>query len=88
MQGPPGTGKTETIAYITKSLIEQGKKVFITAPTHTAINNCLNAISRKVKDKSRIVKIGSKPQNKEIANNSDITIKSSLQYPSYQRSQD
>jgi hypothetical protein len=38
IQGPPGTGKTETIAYITKSLVEQGKKVFITAPTHTAIN--------------------------------------------------
>lgn len=88
IQGPPGTGKTETIACITKSLIEQGKKVFVTAPTHTAINNCLNAISRKVKDKSKVVKIGSKPQNKEIANNSDITLKSSLQYPSYQRSQD
>ena len=86
IQGPPGTGKTETIANITKHLIEQGKKVFITAPTHTAINNCLDAISKRLKNKSQVVKIGNKPQNKEIANNDFITIKSSLQYPTYQRS--
>ena len=83
IQGPPGTGKTETIANIVKNLIEQGKKVFVTAPTHTAINNCLNAISKRVQDNGKVVKIGKKPQNKEIANNSDITIKSSLAYSTY-----
>jgi DNA replication ATP-dependent helicase Dna2 len=88
VQGPPGTGKTETIANIAKSLIEQGLKVFITAPTHAAINNCLNTISTRVKNKGQIVKIGNKAQNKEIANNEHITIKSSLQYPTYQRSSD
>lgn len=83
IQGPPGTGKTETIANIVKNLIEQGKKVFVTAPTHTAINNCLNAISKRVQDNGKVIKIGKKPQNKEIANNSDITIKSSLAYSTY-----
>jgi DNA replication ATP-dependent helicase Dna2 len=83
IQGPPGTGKTETIANIVHCLIEQGKKVFVTAPTHTAINNCLNAISKRVKDPSKLIKIGKKPQNKEIANNSNITIKSSLAFSTY-----
>lgn len=86
IQGPPGTGKTETIANIAMCLIEQGKKVFVTAPTHTAINNCLNAISKRVQDSSKVIKIGNKPQNKEIANNLNITIKSSLAYPTYQQS--
>jgi DNA replication ATP-dependent helicase Dna2 len=48
IQGPPGTGKTETIGNITKQLIESGLNVFITAPTNTAINNCINAIASKV----------------------------------------
>jgi DNA replication ATP-dependent helicase Dna2 len=86
IQGPPGTGKTEIIANIANVLLEQGKKVFVTAPTHTAINNCLNAISKRVRDKSKVVKIGNKPQNKEIAYNANITIKSSLTYPTYQNS--
>ena len=84
IQGPPGTGKTETIANIAKVLIEHGKKVFITAPTHTAINNCLDKISKVINDKSKVVKIGNKPQNKEIISNANITFKSSLTYPNYQ----
>lgn len=86
IQGPPGTGKTETIANITKQLIDSGLKVFITAPTHTAINNCLQAISDKVKDSSKVVKIGEKAQNKDIQNNENITKKTRLQYPTYQSS--
>jgi MinD superfamily P-loop ATPase len=45
IQGPPGTGKTETIGNIVKHLVDCGLKVFVTAPTHTAINNCLNAVA-------------------------------------------
>jgi len=86
IQGPPGTGKTETIANITKQLIDSGLKVFITAPTHTAINNCLQAISNKVKDSSKVVKIGEKAQNKDIQNNENITKKTRLQYPTFQSS--
>lgn len=86
IQGPPGTGKTETIANIAEALLSQGKKVFVTAPTHTAINNCLNAISKRIENNSKVIKIGDKPQNKEIANNPHITIKSSLAYTTYQNS--
>ena len=73
IQGPPGTGKTETIAHIAKILVDSGKRVFVTAPTHTAINNCLNAISNKVKDKSKVVKIGEKYQAAEILENEYMT---------------
>ena len=78
IQGPPGTGKTETIAHITRLLLDQGKKVFITAPTHTAINNCLNAVSKRVKDNSKLVKIGENYQAEEILDNEYITRKTRL----------
>jgi len=80
IQGPPGTGKTETIGNIAKNLIDNGLRVFITAPTHTAINNCLNAVSSKVKDNSKVIKIGEKAQNKEIQGNSLIQKKSRFSY--------
>lgn len=88
IQGPPGTGKTETIANITKYFIDCGLKVFITAPTHTAINNCLNAISLRVKDSSKLIKIGEKAQYKEIKDNKDITRKTRLKYSTYKYSAD
>lgn len=80
IQGPPGTGKTETISNIVKHLIECRLKVFVTAPTHTAINNCLNAISSKVKDANKLIKIGEKTQNKEIQGNNFILKKSRYGY--------
>ncbi len=83
IQGPPGTGKTETIGNIAKHLIDCGLKVFITAPTHTAINNCLNAISSKVKDASKLIKIGERAQNKEIHENQFVLKKARLTYSSY-----
>ncbi len=83
IQGPPGTGKTETIGNITKQLIESGLNVFITAPTNTAINNCLNSISSKVKDSSRVIKIGEKAGNKEVQENQFVMKKSRLAYSSY-----
>lgn len=80
IQGPPGTGKTETIGNIAKQLVDSGLKVFITAPTHTAINNCLNAVSSKIKDPSKVIKIGEKAQNKEIQDNNFVTKKSRYTY--------
>jgi len=80
IQGPPGTGKTETIGNITKQLVDSGLKVFVSAPTHTAINNCLNAISSKIKDSAKVIKIGEKAQNKEIQENNFITKKSRFTY--------
>ena len=83
IQGPPGTGKTETIGNIAKHLVDHGLKVFITAPTHTAINNCLNAIGAKIKDNSKVVKIGEKASNKEVQANTYVTKKSRVTYSSY-----
>ena len=87
IQGPPGTGKTETIANITKHLVDSGLKVFISAPTHTAINNCLNAISTKVKDASKLIKIGEDAKNKEIKENEYITKNTRLEYSTYKSSE-
>ena len=86
IQGPPGTGKTYTIAIIVKWLLKDGKKVFISAPTHTAINTCLNSISKEVPDNKKIVKIGEKNQADEILFNENISRKTRLAFSSYQYS--
>lgn len=83
IQGPPGTGKTETIGNIAKHLIDCGLKVFITAPTHTAINNCLNAVASKVKDNRKVIKIGEKASNKEVQENQHVAKKSRVTFSSY-----
>ena len=83
IQGPPGTGKTLTISHIAKLYLDAGKKVFITAPTHTAINNCLNAVSDRVKDASKVVKIGEKYQASELLDNQYITRKTRLPIDRY-----
>lgn len=83
IQGPPGTGKTETIGNIVKHLVDSGLKVFVTAPTHTAINNCLNAVASKIKDNTKVIKIGEKASNKEVQENPYVAKKSRVTYPSY-----
>ena len=83
IQGPPGTGKTETIAHIAKLFVDSGKKVFITAPTHTAINNSLNAIAKHIRDASKVVKIGEKYQAAEILGNDYVTRKTRLPLDRY-----
>ena len=88
IQGPPGTGKTKTIAHIAKTLLAHGKKIFVTAPTHTAINNCLNAIADEVKDSTKVVKIGEKYQATEILGNKYITRKTRLPRDNYTHNKD
>jgi len=83
IQGPPGTGKTETIAHLAKTYAEQGKKIFISGPTHAAINNSLNAISRQVQDASKVVKIGQKYQASELSKNENITKRERLPWANY-----
>ena len=84
IQGPPGTGKTFTIAKIVRFLMQCGKKVFVTAPTHTAINNCLNAIAKELQDATQVVKVGERYQAEEILHNPHITRKSSLKKHDYE----
>ena len=86
IQGPPGTGKTFTIAKIVSYLMRMGKKVFVTAPTHTAINNCLNAIAAELQDATMVVKVGERYQAEEIMHNPHITRKKSLKRYEYQQS--
>ncbi len=88
IQGPPGTGKTFTIAKIVYYLMKSGKKVFVTAPTHTAINNCLNAIAAELQDATMVVKVGERYQADEIVHNPHIMRKRSLKLYEYQQSAD
>ena len=77
------TGKTYTIAKLCKKLVENGNKIFITGPTHTAINNCLIALSNELEDKTKVIKVGEKYQASEILDNPNITRKTRLKYVSY-----
>lgn len=83
IQGPPGTGKTYTIAKLVNILVASGKKVFVTGPTHTSINNCLNAVSADLHNKSKIVKVGEKYQADEIADNQNVSFVKNFKYSSY-----
>ena len=65
IQGPPCTGKNDDCPPC-QSAVGSGKSVFVTAPTHTAINNCLNAIANVVGDEAKVLKIGEKHQAAEI----------------------
>jgi len=44
IHGPPGTGKTTTLSYLIKSFFEDGKKVLVTAPSNTAVDNILEKL--------------------------------------------
>ncbi len=44
VQGPPGTGKTFTGAHVIRALVGQGKRVGVTALSHYAIDNQLQAV--------------------------------------------
>jgi DNA replication ATP-dependent helicase Dna2 len=59
IQGPPGTGKTYTIASIVKQLVDEGKKVLITAYTNRAVDNILKTLRDKF-DFNDFIRFGSK----------------------------
>ncbi|PHJ40564.1 DEAD/DEAH box helicase [Vibrio sp. PID17_43] len=44
LDGPPGTGKTTTILELIMQLVQQGKRILLSASTHAAINNVLERI--------------------------------------------
>lgn len=50
IQGPPGTGKTYTSTKIIIDLIKQGKKVGITAHSHSVVKNLLLRIDKEALD--------------------------------------
>lgn len=49
IQGPPGTGKSHTLAIAIQEIVKRGKRVILSAPSNTAIDQlCLKLIGQKV----------------------------------------
>jgi DNA replication ATP-dependent helicase Dna2 len=65
IQGPPGSGKTWLLAHLAYQFAIERKKVLITAPTHTAINNALQKCST-LTQYEHIIKVGKSNQKKGL----------------------
>jgi len=65
VQGPPGSGKTWLLAHLAVEFAKEGKKVLITAFTHTAINNALQKAS-SLSEYPHIIKVGKKFQTEGL----------------------
>jgi uncharacterized protein len=55
IQGPPGSGKTWTAARMIVALVDEGKRVGITATSHKVIGNVLEAVCRFCEQERRRV---------------------------------
>ena len=58
IQGPPGTGKTRVLGQVVARRFLRGDRVLVTAPTHRAIHQALNAIHEALPGVDRIAKVG------------------------------
>ena len=83
IQGPPGTGKTYTIAYLCQQLLNQGNNVFITAPTHTAINNSIEKIAQVVQNPLQVLKVGERYQAGTLVLNEGVSCKRHFRHEEY-----
>lgn len=45
VQGPPGTGKTRVLAEVLRHLCGQGRRLLVTAPSNTAVDNVCKAVA-------------------------------------------
>jgi DNA replication ATP-dependent helicase Dna2 len=76
IQGPPGTGKTLMLAHLARLLVNDGKRVFVTALTHRAIHNALNKIA-KVDESITVCKIGEDRHTTDLVTPNFLNFKSS-----------
>jgi DNA replication ATP-dependent helicase Dna2 len=47
IQGLPGTGKTSTLAFLARLLVARGRRVLVTAYTHSAVDNIMSKLIEK-----------------------------------------
>lgn len=57
VQGPPGAGKTFTGAHMILELVEAGRPVGVTAPTHKAITQLLREVVERAGERRRDVRV-------------------------------
>ncbi len=67
IQGPPGSGKTFSGAEMICALIEQGKKVGVTATGHKVIQNLLEAVGKAAQEKGVGVRLAHRKDDAEGA---------------------
>jgi len=72
IQGPPGTGKTYSGSHIIHELVRSGKRVGITAMSHAAIDNLLEATLEVFDEKGdrdlvKVLRRGDKPRTGALA---------------------
>jgi len=57
VQGPPGTGKTFTGAHLIQTLVQDGKKVGITANSHRVIQNLLEEVVERSRTDGSVISV-------------------------------
>lgn len=72
IQGPPGAGKTYTAAEMICSLLEDGKKVGITAVSHKVIRNLLQKVAESLAEKNIQARVIQKVSEESEENDSGV----------------
>lgn len=58
IQGPPGTGKTSTAAKQIAALVNEGRSVGITGPSHAVIHNLVDSLLRHSSESGETIGVG------------------------------
>jgi len=66
LQGPPGTGKTHTGAEMIIALAQQGKKIGVTAISHSAYQNLLLKVHELATSKDLDLKLACKSEHEDL----------------------
>ncbi|MCP5481447.1 MAG: TM0106 family RecB-like putative nuclease [Spirochaetales bacterium] len=74
IQGPPGSGKTYTGAHMICALVEQGKKVGITAVGHAAIRNLLLEVKKAAIERGQTINLIQAVDSEKYTEESNLTV--------------